>query len=142
MSPAPCPPPVPPRRHEEPPPATFSWAFVPLIHDVFAMVVPANNGDHVRRLVGPHLWDQLVEGYREDFSTSRHRSSVSCVAYFLKKWITIFRSNCCFGMVFKTMMDIGESDVDKDQLLNLLLEALTGKTSADLRRFLATLDRH
>ena len=42
-------------------------------------------------------------------------------------------------MVFKTMMDIGESDVDKDQLLNLLLEALTGKTSADvntdLRRF-------
>ena len=38
-------------------------------------------------------------------------------------------------MVFKTMMDIGESDVDKDQLLNLLLEALTGKTSADLRHF-------
>jgi hypothetical protein len=36
------------------------------------------------------------------------------------------------------MMDIGESDVDKDQLLNLLMEALTGKTSADLRHFLAT----
>ena len=32
-------------------------------------------------------------------------------------------------MVFKTMMDIGESDVDKDQLLNLLMEALTGGIS-------------
>ena len=51
---------------------------------------------------------------------------------FFSKWITIFRSNCCFGMVFKTMMDIGESDVDKDQLLNKRLEALTERTSADL----------
>jgi hypothetical protein len=117
MSPAPrpplrpplCPPPVPlrhcdphfarhgdttpplcPRRQDEGPPATFSWAFVPLIHAVFTMVVPANNayGDRVssRRLVRPHLWpclwDQLAEGYREDFCKSRscHHSNLSSVA--------------------------------------------------------------
>ena len=90
------------------------------------------NGDRVRQLVGPHLWDQLVEGYREDFA---HRGITRASL----PWHNNFYldNNVQEQLLLRNDLQdddgLGESDLDQD-LLNLLLEALAGKTSADLRR--------